>query len=382
MDRKSIITGFVVLIITCFSCSSSQEDQRRRLSDISFTEQLKILSDGTEFETRFDRINNLAVGPKGNLFVADGSRLNFFKYSSEGEFDTSFGREGKGPGELISLSGFAVVDSSVYVWDHHLTRMNRYDLEGNFEEQILLKEITAPVQIVKAGRQKLLLYPERYRPPFDSARIAHLYPYDFKSGAISHFMAVDEINRNLEAINPLLSGAPSKSIEFIASDKFLYVPSIYGNTIFEYKLDRLGVGELAAEHTGMFTQQPFTIVEGENGRQPDAGYHSAHLDEPLEIVAHNQSRGLFKVQGYIFHFVQIDIGEKREFGAEVFTRDFDPLGFIPITSTPITTENRNSQYIWVEEADSLGNFYFSENYPDSSRVRKMHLELQELHSYM
>lgn len=380
MDRKSIITGFVLLIITSLSCSFSQEDQRRRLSDISFTEELKILSDGTEFETRFDYIYDLAVGPAGNIFVADRSRLHVFKYSPEGASITSFGGEGKGPGELVSLSGFGLIDSTVYVWDQNMTRMNLYDLQGEPVDQVVLKGITSHAEIVEVGRQTLLLYPEQYRPPFDSAKIAHLYTPDLGED-VAHFMRVNEINRNLEALNPFLNSSSNNSIEFIPPNTLLYVPSVYGNTIFEFNLNASEAGKLAAEHSGIFTQQPFTEVQGENGRKRDVGYYSAHIDNPIEIVAHNQSRGLFQVQDYIFHFVQVDIGENREFAAEVYTDSFEPIGFIPIYSIPITTEQRNSLYWFAQEADNQGNFYFSENYPDSSRVRKMHLNLAELDSY-
>lgn len=272
------------------------------------------------------------------------------------------------------------MDSIVHIWDQNLQRINQYDLQGNYAHQIPLKGITSAVKIAEVGRQRLLFYPERHRPPFDSSRIGQLYNTDFGE-VVAHFLQVGEINTELEEINPIINMSIGRSIEVISPNTILYATPIYNNKIYEYSLQNSGDWALSAAHKGLLDQQPFTTVEGTSGRQPDVGYHSSHLDEPLEIIAHNQSRGLFKVQNYIFHFLQVDIGEKREFGAEVYTDNFDPIGFIPIYSIPITTKKRNSLYWFVAEADSRGNFYFGENYPDSSRVRKMHLDLAALEEY-
>lgn len=380
MDRKSIITGFVVLIITGFSCSSSQEDQRRRLSDISFTEELKILSDGSEFETRFDYIYDLAVGPAGNIFVADRSRLHVFKYSPGGAFITSFGGEGKGPGELVSLSGFGLIDSTVYVWDQNMTRMNLYDLQGEPVDQVQLEGILSTVEIVKVGQRRLLLYPERFDPPFEEANLAHLYDSDLRE-TNTDFMKVGEVAENLEDIGRIINTSIGRSIEVLSSEKILYTPLIYDDSIYEYRLNDSGSWILTKEHEGQVDQKSFSLIQNSGERRPDISYHSVDLNDPIEIIIHNQSRGLFKVQDYIFHFVQMDLGDKREFGAEVYTESFDSIGFIPMKSIPINNKRGNSLIWRVEQADSQGNFYFWENYPDSSRVRKMHLDLAELDSY-
>jgi len=68
----------------------------------------------------FNRPTNLAVGPKGDLYVSDGyGNCRVHQYSPSGELKRSWGTPGGGPGEFFpALTAFSVAaDGRVFVCD-------------------------------------------------------------------------------------------------------------------------------------------------------------------------------------------------------------------------------------------------------------------------
>lgn len=71
----------------------------------------------------------LALDANG-LFVADGQDCAVKVFSREGRFVRSFGRKGKGPGELSFPSGVAIAGRTVLVADKLNSRIQAFDREG------------------------------------------------------------------------------------------------------------------------------------------------------------------------------------------------------------------------------------------------------------
>jgi len=67
----------------------------------------------------FNRPTNLAVGPKGDLYVSDGyGNCRVHQFSPSGELKRSWGTSGKGPGQFHLPHGIAVAaDGRVFVCD-------------------------------------------------------------------------------------------------------------------------------------------------------------------------------------------------------------------------------------------------------------------------
>ena len=85
----------------------------------------------------FNMVTNAAMGPDGDLFVADGygnSRVH--RYAPEGILKTSWGKPGNGPGEF-NLPHSIVVDLSgrVFVADRENSRVQIFSSEGEFLDQ-------------------------------------------------------------------------------------------------------------------------------------------------------------------------------------------------------------------------------------------------------
>ncbi len=89
---------------------------------------------------QFGPIGGLATDAAGNVYVVDSSHDRIEKFNSSGEFLSSWGRAGSGLGEFRFLStqnpaeppggGIAVTGEYVYVADSGNDRIERFDLDG------------------------------------------------------------------------------------------------------------------------------------------------------------------------------------------------------------------------------------------------------------
>jgi hypothetical protein len=78
---------------------------------------------------------NLAIGPNGDIYLADGYGSYFInQYDAKGRFIRSFGGAGKGPGELACPHGLILDDRGpgpeLLVADRTNNRLQRFSLDG------------------------------------------------------------------------------------------------------------------------------------------------------------------------------------------------------------------------------------------------------------
>lgn len=90
-----------------------------------------------ETDALFNQPTDVAFGPNGEIFVADGyGNSRVVKFDRSGNFVKSWGQKGSGPGEF-NLPHTIVVDSRgrVLVGDRENRRIQLFDLDGNFLTQ-------------------------------------------------------------------------------------------------------------------------------------------------------------------------------------------------------------------------------------------------------
>ena len=81
--------------------------------------------------------SSVLVAPDGNIFVGDGhggaSNSRIMKYSASGEFLTSWGSQGSGPGEFAVPHDLAMDSSGrIFVGDRGNNRVQIFDQDGKF----------------------------------------------------------------------------------------------------------------------------------------------------------------------------------------------------------------------------------------------------------
>ena len=82
----------------------------------------------------FNRPTNLAVGPKGDLYVSDGyGNCRVHRFAPSGELRRSWGVPGTGPGQFYLPHGIAIaVDGRVFVCDRENDRIQIFDPDGEY----------------------------------------------------------------------------------------------------------------------------------------------------------------------------------------------------------------------------------------------------------
>lgn len=79
------------------------------------------------FNGWFATVTSVAIGPHGNIFVADFYNHRVQKFTARGAFLTSFGKKGDGPGKMFHPIAVAVdADGTVYVTDFGNNRVSRW----------------------------------------------------------------------------------------------------------------------------------------------------------------------------------------------------------------------------------------------------------------
>lgn len=86
---------------------------------------------------RFNRPTDIAFGPNGDIFVADGyGNSRVVKFDKNGKFLKDWGKRGAGEGELNTPHSIAVdQQGKVYVADRENYRVQVFDSEGKFLSQ-------------------------------------------------------------------------------------------------------------------------------------------------------------------------------------------------------------------------------------------------------
>jgi hypothetical protein len=82
-------------------------------------------------ELSFGAINNIAVGPDDRVYVFDQQARSLRVLDADGEFGSTIGRRGQGPGEYEGANGLRVLpDGRIVLWDPGTARLNVYDSAG------------------------------------------------------------------------------------------------------------------------------------------------------------------------------------------------------------------------------------------------------------
>ena len=82
----------------------------------------------------FNRPTNIAIGPKGDLYVSDGyGNCRVHQFAPNGELKRSWGTSGKGPGQFHLPHGIAVAaDGRVFVCDRENDRIEIFSPDGEY----------------------------------------------------------------------------------------------------------------------------------------------------------------------------------------------------------------------------------------------------------
>ena len=85
--------------------------------------------------THFDQPTDVAVGPRGNIFVTDGyGNRRIVKFAPDGRYLARWGREGSAAGEFINPHAIDIsTEGQLYISDRENNRVQVFDTYGTFK---------------------------------------------------------------------------------------------------------------------------------------------------------------------------------------------------------------------------------------------------------
>lgn len=118
------------------SCTSSENDPAAAENrDLVAVEEVRIGQIEGDEEYVFGAINYISVGSNDQIYVSDWQVPIIRMYDSEGNFLGNIGREGRGPGEYLSVFGLKPFEKEkLAVWDVGNQRISVYEENGVFEK--------------------------------------------------------------------------------------------------------------------------------------------------------------------------------------------------------------------------------------------------------
>src|SRR6266478_5003428 len=107
----------------------------------------------------FNRPTNLAVGPKGDLYVSDGyGNCRVHRFSPSGELKQSWGVSGKGPGQFHLPHGIAAAaDGRIFVCDRENDRIQIFSPDGEYLSE--WTDTQRPTHLVFDGQGRTITEP-------------------------------------------------------------------------------------------------------------------------------------------------------------------------------------------------------------------------------
>lgn len=245
---SAIITSLLILLV-----SSCQKDDASSYNDIAV---LKTSTDNTttnlsqiakanriiKLETRDEligQIRNLSHSDDF-IFISDANRI--FKYDHTGNFITSFGTEGQGPGEYTLLTSIAINSNEKKVYGTSFNKLLVYDFDGVFLKE---KVYSGIFDAVLALTDKTALLKTEFGAPDASGEgkvnqtILHILNSDLN---VTDSMTV----RSTQVINgsAAVLGFGIDFISNVNNQSSLYYPVVYREQISRDTLFTIGNDEL------------------------------------------------------------------------------------------------------------------------------------------
>lgn len=125
----------LIISLLIFSISCAQQDYEnlpdhvKQLENVTVYDsvpepsgQIQIQREQTFGSTEDEfigRLSDVAIDNSGRVYIADSQEFNINVFNPDGQFLTTIGRRGQGPGEFQELSDLQIVDNRLFVFDRN-----------------------------------------------------------------------------------------------------------------------------------------------------------------------------------------------------------------------------------------------------------------------
>jgi len=245
----------LLILLLFLGCSQKQERVERTKEDgvevvINHTEPYKIKGQPTTIElkkefsidTGKDTTAELGlvdigkyfdVDPQGNVYLVSlmGKGNTIFKFDKQGNFITSFGHRGQGPGELVSRRFpplFLTIhkEDQIVVTNYYRRKLVYFNLEGDFIREEKLDSNLTLLAVISLPNGNYLAYENRGGPSYEMP--LSLFSHDFKKIKELGFRKIPDIGEEkIKGIYYMFSWALSGDKIFTGKQEQGYVINVY-----------------------------------------------------------------------------------------------------------------------------------------------------------
>ncbi len=247
--------SYLLILFLCLSCSQKQEKAKRITEDgvdvvVNHTEPYKIKGQPTTIELRkefsidtekdstielrlVDIGNYFDVDPQGHVYLVSpmGKGNTIFKFDKQGNFITSFGHRGQGPGELVSrrfppLFLTIYKEDQIVVTNYYRRRLVYFNLEGDFIREEKLDSNLTLFAVIPLPNGNYLAYENRGGPSYGMP--LSLFSHDFKKIKELGFRKLPSVwEEKIKGIYYMFSWARSGDKIFTGKQELGYVINVY-----------------------------------------------------------------------------------------------------------------------------------------------------------
>ncbi|MCH8568800.1 MAG: 6-bladed beta-propeller [Balneolales bacterium] len=322
MVKITSILLFGVLLISGCSLQDEEVPQSNIYFEIEVN-HIKSIDEFPELDPPWIVRPTSVISHDDGFILMDSELKRIHVLQQDGTLLTAFGREGRGPGEL--LGGFPfTIKQEVSVSDINNARNTTFDLSGNFLRHVIHASnkpvVTGRVHPWKENRYLTATYSMNHSECifFELNEIGELKNNcfgNYKKLQYSEIELLKHIGRN---------GAVG-DIHFIEPDRFMFAPAYYYGKNYVYSWNK---NEWVQEKVikGFSYHEVAVIEKSEHRREP--GYVSIQYDGTEAMIAQILSRsfGYYAIGKYLFHITRQLIDNEEITIIELFTTDGVYLG--------------------------------------------------------
>ena len=140
--NRRYYSGKTGVLLLCVGCLLSNCKTDKNVDETAFKEhqvnttRVFLSLEDTPFLGRPTDIKSVSDG----LLIVDGGHNQITKVDKKGQFVLSFGKRGRGPGELQSIAGFWPFDSEYLVYDYNSFKFLTFNHRGELLEEETLQQ--------------------------------------------------------------------------------------------------------------------------------------------------------------------------------------------------------------------------------------------------
>lgn len=350
----------VLSLLLLFTVQCSQDPDTPLVLDIEYEETLLLGTDDSEAPDHkiFRSVTHVEVDDQGWMYVVNSGESSIRVFDDNGDFQSSFGSQGSGPGEFQAISSL-LIDSHnrLLIVDSNQARITAYSLDGDFLSTWQLPSITRVHQIAELSNNKFALVGQH------NDKMIHITDDEFSTIEASFMPVQDLLTSNEREERVLLQFFPG-SIAVLPDLSIAYAPALYGGELFVYSATQEGIWNLTRTIEGQsFHIQPASFTAFDQADRvdmpitfPEEGRYAAQF--------HSFSQGIFSNDDLLVHYSFQESNEgELELRSEHFTMDGERIGTAFI-------DKMERLSVSILNLDDQANLYLSDS-RDFPKLRRL-----------